>query len=164
MKRDFFSPQSAVLSPTLDAQRTGDRGLGTSDFYTQLIIGLLFTFVVSFALLAHADATQISLFGIRLPSVCLFRRITGLECPGCGLTRAVVLALHGQFYQSFMVHVLGIPAAILLLLQIPYRFLLLVRPKLEFVNTPQGRRWVEIVATICVLVPWLIKFTLKFTA
>src|SRR5262245_43518696 len=133
-------------------------------FNTELIIAFVFSFVVFVAFLAQADATQISLFGIRLPSVCLFRRITGLQCPGCGLSRAVVLALHGQFYQSFMVHVLGIPTAILLLLQIPYRLILVLRPQIQFVSTPQGRRWVEIVATICVLVPWLIKFTLKFAA
>ena len=38
---------------------------------------------------------------------CIFRYITGIPCPGCGMTRAVVSVLHGQFatatHQHFMV-------------------------------------------------------------
>lgn len=28
---------------------------------------------------------------------CIFHRVTGLDCPGCGATRAVYSLLHGQF-------------------------------------------------------------------
>lgn len=38
----------------------------------------------------------------RLP--CLFRLVTGLYCPGCGGTRAVVYLLHGDLLQSFVYH------------------------------------------------------------
>ena len=30
------------------------------------------------------------------PSICLFRRVTGWSCPGCGMTRAVSSTLHGD--------------------------------------------------------------------
>jgi len=36
-------------------------------------------------------------------------------CPGCGLGRSISLLLHGEFIASFQEHVLGIPAAIILL-------------------------------------------------
>src|SRR5471032_2517827 len=29
--------------------------------------------------------------------VCLFHQLTGLNCPGCGATRALFALLHGQF-------------------------------------------------------------------
>ncbi len=29
--------------------------------------------------------------------VCQFHRLTGLECPGCGMTRATYALLHGEF-------------------------------------------------------------------
>ena len=34
-----------------------------------------------------------------LPTACAFRRVTGLPCPGCGLTRSWVLTAHGRFGQ-----------------------------------------------------------------
>jgi hypothetical protein len=34
------------------------------------------------------------------PVVCPFRRLTGLPCPGCGMTRAWVFAEHGRFGEA----------------------------------------------------------------
>ena len=31
------------------------------------------------------------------PTLCLFKRATGLDCPACGLTRAAALAARGEF-------------------------------------------------------------------
>ena len=50
----------------------------------------------------------------RLPSVCLFYHLTGLPCPGCGLTRSFVCLGHGRFWESLHWHPLG-PAIFLLL-------------------------------------------------
>lgn len=35
---------------------------------------------------------------------CLFRRITGLYCPGCGGTRSFFAMLHGHLLRSFLYH------------------------------------------------------------
>ena len=42
-----------------------------------------------------------------LPSLCLFYRLTGLPCPGCGLTRSFVCLAHGHFWESLHWHPLG---------------------------------------------------------
>ena len=42
-----------------------------------------------------------------LPSLCPFYNITGLPCPGCGLTRAFVSLGHGQWLESLHWHPLG---------------------------------------------------------
>ena len=34
-------------------------------------------------------------------SVCMFHNLTGLDCPGCGMTRAAHALLHGRLYQAF---------------------------------------------------------------
>ena len=34
------------------------------------------------------------------PSPCLFRGITGMKCPGCGMTRAFVSFFHGGFVDA----------------------------------------------------------------
>ena len=33
-------------------------------------------------------------------SVCMFHNLTGLDCPGCGMTRAAYALLHGRFMQA----------------------------------------------------------------
>ncbi|MFT6399065.1 MAG: hypothetical protein ACJAYU_003828 [Bradymonadia bacterium] len=42
------------------------------------------------------------------PILCLFRRITALPCPGCGLTRSVVTLGNGDLVGAFEHHPLGI--------------------------------------------------------
>ncbi len=39
-------------------------------------------------------------------------------CPGCGLGRSISLLLHGEFTMSYQEHLLGIPAAVILLYRI----------------------------------------------
>jgi hypothetical protein len=34
-------------------------------------------------------------------SVCLFKNLTGMECYGCGMTRAILSAIHLQFENAF---------------------------------------------------------------
>jgi len=42
-----------------------------------------------------------------LPSLCLFYHLTGLPCPGCGLTRSFVFLGHGHFVEALHWHPLG---------------------------------------------------------
>ena len=53
--------------------------------------------------------------GIWFPG-CLFHQFTGLNCPGCGMTRAVHAALHGRLAEAFRYNPVGMvlfPAAVL---------------------------------------------------
>jgi hypothetical protein len=50
--------------------------------------------------------------------LCLFRALTGLPCPGCGLTRSFCALLHGHFAEAWALNPFGFVfagAAILLL-------------------------------------------------
>ena len=51
------------------------------------------------------------------PVICPFRALTGLPCPGCGLTRSWVYAAHGWWQESFASNAFGlvVVAAILAL-------------------------------------------------
>ena len=46
------------------------------------------------------------------PVLCPFRRLTGLPCPGCGLTRSWVYLAHGWWREAFAAHPFGIVAAL----------------------------------------------------
>jgi hypothetical protein len=43
------------------------------------------------------------------PSFCPFKVLTGLPCPGCGLTRSSVALLHGDLSTAVYFHPLGPP-------------------------------------------------------
>jgi uncharacterized protein DUF2752 len=45
------------------------------------------------------------------PPLCPFRLLTGLPCPGCGLTRSLVSLLHGDLSAAVFFHPLGPVAA-----------------------------------------------------
>ncbi len=58
----------------------------------------------------------------RLPSACAFRRVTGLPCPGCGLTRSWALTAHGRLGDAIDRHPFGpltFAAALLVVLRGP---------------------------------------------
>lgn len=62
-------------------------------------------------------------------TICLFKSVTGIPCPSCGITRSVLLLLQGDIMQALLINPLGILAMALLLI-IPIWILLdLVRNK-----------------------------------
>lgn len=40
----------------------------------------------------------------QLPTVCLWKRLTGFNCYGCGMGRALIAALRGEFATAFHLH------------------------------------------------------------
>lgn len=62
-----------------------------------------------------------------LPPLCLFRRFFGIDCPGCGLTRCFVSAAHGDFSAALQFHPVGLLFFFLVLAQLPYRTIQIVR-------------------------------------
>jgi hypothetical protein len=55
--------------------------------------------------LAGAAGLQIALASLSLPGwECPFFRVTGIPCPGCGLTRAVMLLMRGDLRGSLRFH------------------------------------------------------------
>lgn len=50
-------------------------------------------------------------FSVSLPQ-CMIHAVTGLYCPGCGGTRALVAFFHGQFLKSFFYHPIVVYTAV----------------------------------------------------
>lgn len=59
-------------------------------------------------------------FGIYVP--CLFRKVTGFYCPGCGITRMVIACFQFDFYQAFRYNPLVFILCLLFLLMKILRF------------------------------------------
>lgn len=55
-------------------------------------------------------------YSLILSSTCVFKNISGLPCPGCGLTRSGLALLSGNLQKSLYYHSLLIPILILIVL------------------------------------------------
>ncbi len=66
-------------------------------------------------------AAQVTFFGWDVPVMCTWRRILGIECPGCGLTRSFVFLAHGELVEGFRMNALGPPMFLLVASQLVYR-------------------------------------------
>lgn len=73
----------------------------------------------------HPDAVR--LFGHDVPVSCVFRNLTGHNCPGCGLTRSFAYLAHGAVWEAVMRNPLGPPFFVLVLAQVPYRILRILK-------------------------------------
>ncbi len=63
-----------------------------------------FSALVSVAALSIAAAMPAQGLGF---TVCWFRHLTGIPCPGCGIMRSLASILHGQFATAVRFHPLG---------------------------------------------------------
>ncbi len=56
-----------------------------------------------------------------LPGTCTFRRLTGLPCPGCGMTRGFISLAHGRLADAWSYNPAAIAFFALVVSQVPYR-------------------------------------------
>lgn len=76
------------------------------------------------------DPQVARLFGWEIPTLCGFRLMTGMDCPGCGLTRSFIFLGHGSLEQAWNMNMLGPPLYLAVLLQIPMRlYRMATRPR-----------------------------------
>ncbi|MBQ1973783.1 MAG: DUF2752 domain-containing protein [Paraprevotella sp.] len=45
---------------------------------------------------------------------CLFKNVTGIPCPACGTTRAIILIVNGRLWQSLLLNPLGLLAYVVM--------------------------------------------------
>jgi hypothetical protein len=83
--------------------------------------------VLASSLLITPSAGDLTLFGFEIPVMCTWRRIFGVECPGCGLTRSFTYMAHGLVAESWSMNKLGPPLFGLIAIQVPYRLIRIVR-------------------------------------
>ena len=101
---------------------------------------------------------QIALVSLSLPGwVCPFFRLTGIPCPGCGLTRAVILLLKGDFRDSLRFHAF---APIFLLAAVAFILVLLlpksiIQPALSKVERLEHQTGFPAIILVGLILYWL---------
>jgi len=82
---------------------------------------LLLASLAGVRLAMRADAGHVWLLGRLFGSACAFREHFGVPCPNCGMSRSIVLTMHGNMVEAMSLNpagpllVLGVLAAALLL-------------------------------------------------
>jgi hypothetical protein len=121
-----------------------------------LFHAVFFSAVLMLAVFSSVNFGRVTLFGSTIPSLCMFHNLTGFDCPGCGITRSFVYALHGQWYNSYLMHLWGIPLAAIVSFQIPYHVGRAAGTgPIQF--NPIFARWLKIFVVCSILIPWVIK-------
>ena len=76
------------------------------------------------------------------PLICPFRRMTGLPCISCGMTRAVCALARGDVEAAFSYHAASIPLALAGLAWLAFLFAELATGR-EYAG-PIGQRWARV--------------------
>ncbi len=102
---------------------------------------------------------------VALPQSCMFRRLTGYDCAGCGLTRSFICVARGQLVRAGGFNPAGPLVFAFVLAQIPYRLIQLGRIKLgkEPLRCP-GAYIVLGMLVVALLGQWLFRMMGGWTA
>jgi Protein of unknown function (DUF2752) len=93
-------------------------------------------------------------------NVCLFRQVTGIPCPSCGTTHAILSITKGNFRQALDKNILGFPVALMLVIFPLWILIDLIRKKGSFyqfyfwAESYLRKKWVAWSALIFLLANW----------
>jgi hypothetical protein len=88
--------------------------------------------------------------GIR--GFCMFRSVSGIPCPGCGMGRASILLSQGEFWEAFIMNPMAIPFAVGALAAIIWLSIDLIRKKETLLPLlSQKMKWPYFLALLAVI-------------
>ena len=99
--------------------------------------------------------------GLQLPTLCSFRRMTGVDCPGCGLTRCFISLGHGDLKTAWQFNSVGILLDAFVIFQIPFRIVQIVRIRRGLEEMPNTfGMWVLGGCAVLLLVQWIARIVM----
>jgi len=135
-------PASTEQSQGLDSARR---------YYWRVNVGILCALGLLALLLRmvegnSGDSESLSLGGLRLPNLCIYRLLTSEPCPGCGVTRAIALLTHGRVRAANQMHPSALWLGLWFVGQMVARLLMVLR-------TPRHRGWplLDVVVSLATL-------------
>lgn len=87
----------------------------------------------------------------RLPGLCVYHQLTGHDCPGCGMTRAFLRLLHGDWSGAWRWHPFSLPLAV--------AFLVMAWAPGTWMAKAQRSPWSKVAAalSLALLLAWWLK-------
>lgn len=119
-------------------------------------LGLVLAVVMSILFfLQHSSRIRLDLTQIMYP--CVFHRLSGLYCPGCGGTRAVKALLDGRLVECFLYHPFVLYCAVLYVLFMASHTLELLSAKKFPVRGLDFKITYVYIGIILILLQWMAK-------
>jgi Protein of unknown function (DUF2752) len=151
-----------VEAESLGGTPTALRGRATPDQKFHFVWLCLAGGVVLLSMLMEIrDSQQVNIpfTKIPLPELCSFRRMAGMDCAGCGLTRCFIALGHGDLPAAWNFNSAGILLYGVILFQIPFRAWQLWRIRRGRPEVPLGRLGygTMILFAVLMVVQWGIK-------
>lgn len=112
----------------------------------------------------HPGTHSVRLGSLSIPPTCTFKNLTGLPCPGCGLLRSMVSAMHGDVDASLSYHRLGLLTLAYIFLQLLCRAGMILTPS-KASHMPRYGRYLDrgiIFIGILLGLNWLITLLFEF--
>jgi len=128
-----------------------------NQYEANILISNLFIIIMFIAL-----KDRLLVFANALPHFCLFDKITGIQCPVCGMIRSFCELSKGNFIQACMLNVSSFFVASFFIFQIPLRVYSLYSPEKQekITNLSKSFSWIVIVVIIS---NWLIHLIIKYS-
>ena len=127
----------------------------SSDFYKRNDYNILISNILIILLFFLLGNSIIS-FANQIPHFCILDKITGVECPVCGTTRAFCELSKGNLYDAFYLNRTSILVALFFFIQIPLRILSITKIISTFRVYIISKYLSKILITI-ILLNWIIK-------
>jgi hypothetical protein len=120
-------------------------------FYHIILLALSASVLLLAVVLSIRDHSQVILpvLQLPLPELCTMRRMLGIDCPGCGLTRCFIALAHGDVTAAWSYNPAGLWLFLVMAFQVPFRIYQLWR-------LSRGQREL--------LLPWTLQITLAILA
>ena len=164
---DTHSVEPVEGSPTVPTSNnigTASRSTSTSQHWVILVVACLMIFGSFFLRREGPDVVCLPVGSVPLPDVCAMRRMTGIGCPGCGLTRAFIEIARGQFAAAWHMNPASYLMFPLVLAQIPWQLVQIFRIRSGKSPIRFSINWLAFVLLACLMGQWIIRLAMSALA
>ena len=133
--------------------------LQTSLHWTFLVLSLLVVAAAMSMTVRDGDRVIVPIIDKPLPGSCTFLRLTGVPCPGCGMTRAFISFAHGRLDEAWKYNPAGFLFFGIVAFQIPYRIFQIFRIRRGLGEHHFARvdRWILLALVAILIVQWFFR-------
>ncbi len=149
------------MSPGADAARPE-----TSRAKYHATLFFLSLAVMTLAVVMHVPDEENVAFPVidaPLPTLCAMRRLAGIDCPGCGLTRCFISLAHGAVGRAWHFNPAGLLLFAVMAAQIPFRAVQLWRIRSGKPELNAARfNWLLLGIAAALIGQWIVRLVLHF--